>query len=75
MDKSEIEKEREKIGEALKKKRMEQGVSTYMLEKRGLHTSMPALVEGGKTGYTVDSLIKYLAAIGLKLSDFLKNKK
>ena len=43
--------------------RKECGVSTYELEQKGIHPSLPATIEKGQKGYSMDSLIKYLNAI------------
>ena len=54
---------KEELGKQIEALRKECGVSTYELEKQGIHPSLPSTIEKGKKGYTIDSLIKYLNAI------------
>ena len=54
---------KEQLGKQIEALRKECGVSTYDLEKKGIHPSLPSTIEKGKKGYTIDSLIKYLKAI------------
>ncbi len=54
---------KEKLGKKIEALRKECGVSTYELEQKGIHPSLPSTIEKGKKGYTIDSLIKYLNAI------------
>jgi len=54
---------KEELGKKIKALRKELGVSTYELEKRGIHPSLPTTIERGEKGYTIDTLIKYLNAI------------
>lgn len=54
---------KEELGKQIEALRKECGVSTYQLEKKGIHPSLPATIEKGLKGYTMDSLIKYLKAI------------
>lgn len=51
------------IGKQIETLRKECGVSTYELEKKGIHPSLPSTIEKGVKGYSIDSLIKYLNAI------------
>lgn len=51
------------IGKQIETLRKKLGVSTYELEKRGIHPSLPSTIEKGKKGYTIDTLEKYLNAI------------
>ena len=51
------------IGKQIETLRKELGVSTYKLEQKGIHPSLPATIEKGQKGYSMDSLIKYLNAI------------
>ena len=60
MDKKELGKQIEAI-------RKECGVSTYKLEKKGIHPSLPGTIEKGEKGYSMDSLIKYLNAIDVNI--------
>ena len=60
MDKKELGKQIEAI-------RKECGVSTYKLEKKGIHPSLPSTIEKGEKGYSMDSLIKYLNAIDVDI--------
>ncbi len=54
---------KERLGKQIENLRKECGVSTYELEQRGIHPSLPATIEKGQKGYSIDSLIKYLNAI------------
>ena len=54
---------KEKLGKQIEALRKERGVSTYELEQKGIHPSLPATIEKGQKGYSIDSLIKYLHAI------------
>lgn len=54
---------KEEIGKKIEALRKECGVSTYELEQKGIHPSLPSTVEKGQKGYSMDSLIKYLNAI------------
>ena len=54
---------KKEIGKQIETLRKECGVSTYELEQKGIHPSLPATIEKGKKGYSIDSLIKYLNAI------------
>jgi len=54
---------KEEIGNKIETLRKECGVSTYELEQKGIHPSLPATIEKGQKGYSMDSLIKYLNAI------------
>lgn len=56
-------KTKEEIGKKIETLRKECGVSTYELEQKGIHPSLPSTIEKGQKGYTIDSLIKYLNAI------------
>ena len=55
---------KEELGKQIETLRKECGVSTYKLEQKGIHPSLPATIEKGRKSYTIDSLIKYLSAIG-----------
>lgn len=54
---------KKEIGKQIETLRKECGVSTYALEQKGIHPSLPSTIEKGKKGYSMDSLIKYLNAI------------
>ena len=54
---------KEDLGKQIEAMRKECGVSTYELEQKGIHPCLPATIEKGKKGYSMDSLIKYLNAI------------
>jgi hypothetical protein len=54
---------KEEIGKQIETLRKECGVSTYELEKKGIHPSLPSTIEKGQKGYSMDSLIKYMKAI------------
>jgi transcriptional regulator with XRE-family HTH domain len=58
---------KEKLGKQIKALREKKGFSTYEIQKAGLHASLTGAIEGAKKSYTIDSLIKYLEAIGLEL--------
>lgn len=52
-----------KLGKKIEALRKECGVSTYELEQKGIHPSLPSTIEKGQKGYSIDSLLKYLNAI------------
>jgi hypothetical protein len=54
---------RKELGEQVKAYRQSKGVSTYRLEKMGSASGLPATIEGGKRGYTIDTLFEYLEKI------------
>lgn len=54
---------KKELGKQIETLRKECGVSTYELEQKGIHPSLPATIEKGKKGYSIDTLIKYLNAI------------
>jgi transcriptional regulator with XRE-family HTH domain len=54
---------KKELGKQIKALRKECGISTYALEKKGMHPNLPSTIENGEKGYTIDSLIKYLNAI------------
>ena len=54
---------KEDLGKQIETLRKELGVSTYDLEKKGIHSSLPSTIEKGQKGYSIDSLIKYITAI------------
>ena len=54
---------KEELGKQIETLRKECGVSTYELEQKGIHPSLPSTIEKGQKGYSIDSLIKYLKAI------------
>lgn len=54
---------KERLGKKIKALRKECGVSTYELEQKRIHPSLPATIEKGQKGYSMNSLIKYLNAI------------
>lgn len=54
---------KQELGKQIEALRKECGVSTYELEKKGIHPSLPGTIEKGKKGYTIDILFKYLYAI------------
>jgi transcriptional regulator with XRE-family HTH domain len=55
------------LGKQIKALRQKKGLSTYDMEQKGLHSSLPSTIEGGNKGYTIDTLFKYLEVIGLDL--------
>ena len=54
---------KQELGKQIKALRKECGVSTYALEQKGIHPALPATIEKGQKGYTIDSLLNYLNAI------------
>jgi transcriptional regulator with XRE-family HTH domain len=58
-----MSKNRKELGEQVKAYRQAKGVSTYRLEKMGSASGLPATIEGGKRGYTIDTLFEYLQRI------------
>jgi len=57
------------IGKQIETLRKELGVSTYDLEQKGIHPSLPSTIEKGVKGYSIDSLFKYLNAINETYSE------
>ena len=66
--------DKEEIGKQIEALRKECGVSTYELEKKGIHSNLPGTIEKGQKGYSIDSLIKYLKAIDEKISITVEKK-
>lgn len=62
-------KMKKEIGKQIEVLRKELGVSTYDLEQKGIHPSLPSTIEKGHKGYSIDSLIKYLNAINETCSE------
>ena len=60
---------KKEIGKQIEALRKECGVSTYDLEQKGIHPSLPSTIEKGQKGYSIDSLIKYLNAINQTYSE------
>lgn len=58
---------KKELGKQIEALRKECGVSTYELEQKGIHPSLPSTIEKGLKGYSIDSLIKYLDAINDKI--------
>jgi len=54
---------KEELGKEIETLRKECGVTTYELEQKGIHPSLPATIEKGQKGYSINSLIKYLNTI------------
>jgi hypothetical protein len=54
---------KEELGKKIETLRKECKVSTYQLQKKGIHSHLPASIEKGRKSYTIDSLLEYLAAI------------
>jgi len=63
------------LGKQIEALRKELGVSTYDLEQKGMHPSLPSTIEKGQKGYSIDSLIKYLNAINETYSGRGKKRK
>ena len=55
--------DKQELGKKIETLRKDCGVSTYELEQKGIHPSLPATIEKGQKGYSIHSLIKYLNAI------------
>ena len=53
----------ERIGVKVRNVRKQLDISTYQLEKHGIHASMPSKIEKGAIGYSMKSLINYLCAL------------
>jgi len=66
---------KQEIGKQIETLRKELGVSTYDLEKKGIHSSLPSTIEKGVKGYSIDSLIKYLNAINETYSERWEKRK
>lgn len=67
---------KKELGKQIEALRKECGVSTYELEHKGIHPSLPATIEKGQKGYSIDSLIKYLNAINKDIFlSVVKNKR
>ncbi len=60
---------KEELGKQIETLRKDCGVSTYELEQKGIHPSLPSTIEKGNKGYSIDSLIKYLNAINETYSE------
>lgn len=60
---------KQEIGKQIETLRKELGVSTYDLEQKGIHPSLPSTIEKGVKGYSIDSLVKYLNAINETYSE------
>lgn len=60
---------KQEIGKQIETLRKELGVSTYDLEQKGIHPSLPSTIEKGQKGYSIDSLIKYINAINQTYSE------
>lgn len=60
---------KKELGKQIETLRKELGVSTYDLEQKGIHPSLPSTIEKGQKGYSIDSLIKYLNAINETCSE------
>lgn len=60
---------KEELGRQIEALRKDLGVSTYDLEQKGIHPSLPSTIEKGQKGYSIDSLIKYLNAINETYSE------
>ena len=60
---------KQEIAKQVETLRKELGVSTYDLEQKGIHPSLPSTIEKGVKGYSIDSLIKYLNAINETYSE------
>lgn len=63
------------LGKQIEALRKELRVSTYDLEQKGMHPSLPSTIEKGQKGYSIDSLIKYLNAINETYSDRGRKRK
>jgi hypothetical protein len=65
---------KQKLGKEIKVLREKRGISTYHIQQKGLHASLTGAIEGAKKSYTIDSLFKYLEAVGLELNVVEKQK-
>lgn len=58
---------REELGAWLKKKREAKDISLYkLLHEGGLNLTQSKDIEGGRTSYTIDSLIRYCEITNIK---------
>ena len=55
---------KQELGKKIEALRKECGVSTYELEQKGIHPSLPSTIEKGQKGYSIDNLFKYMKEIG-----------
>ena len=63
------------IGESLKKIRLQNGVSTYTLEKKhNIRHSQMTSIESGES-VTTNKLVDYMTAIGIDFDDLSKKLK
>lgn len=51
------------LGIQIKALRIERGVTTTQLAKKGIHPNLPATIEKARKAYTIDSVVNYLEAI------------
>jgi hypothetical protein len=63
------------LGKQIESLRKARGVSTYELEKKGIHPAIPGTIEKGIKGYSIDTLVKYLNAIDENLIFSVGEKK
>lgn len=66
---------KKELGKQIEALRKELGVSTYDLEQKGIHPSLPSTIEKGQKGYSINSLIKYLNAINETYSECGEKRK
>lgn len=66
---------KQELGKQIESLRKKLGISTYDLEQKGIHPSLPSTIEKGQKGYSIDSLIKYLNAINETYSERGKKRK
>ena len=57
----------EELSKTVRSLRIEQGVSTYDLQKGGFHSSLPRMIEKGNLNVRVNTLLRYLDFCGLKM--------
>lgn len=68
-----IEKKRKQLGKAITKLREEKGLTRYSLAQKSIRDGIPVHaktigeIEEGKTSYTIDSLLKYIAVAEIDL--------
>lgn len=63
------------IGKKIEALRKESGVSTYELQRKGIHPNLHSTIEKGQKGYSIDTLIKYLNAIDQDIVIVFEKKK
>lgn len=59
---------KQEIGKSIDSQRKTKGISKYsIVQKTGLTFTQLTAIEQAKNNYTIDSLLKYAQAVGLKI--------